>query len=314
MWRRYLHAQYNLLSLTLTWLNRTTTFSYAFPPNQPGQTTTVIDPRGSVTVDQYQGNQLASETKGYGTPRQDTWLYSYDPSTLGVAAVTDPNGHTAFNTYDPSGNLLTHVDALGRATSYTYNGFNDVTSMTDPNGVTTVYTYDGRGNLVSTSRPVRAAGGTMVQPHLRLLGAAHAAAPRPVLSHRPAPRATARPTPSPPRRAGALHRPASSNSRHHPPAPTLTCRRPGRPATGTSDIKGLATCIAGSVAAALAPLGIGARVVARRGGARSAERQEGRLRGDQAGRDLRGDQADPAGCVVPERLELRRYRQSGPRR
>ncbi len=243
-------------------LNRTTTFSYAFPPNQPGQTTTVTDPRGSVTVDQYQGNQLASETKGYGTPQQATWLYSYDPATLGVTAVTDPNGHTSFNSYDALGNPLTHVDALGRTTGYTYNGFNDVSSMTDPNGVTTVYTYDGRGNLVSTSRPVRATGRTMVQPHLRLRGAvARVAAPQPFLSHRLAQRATARPTPSPSRRAGALHRPASSGLRRRPPAPALTCQRAGRPVTSPSDIKRLATCVAD----AFASLGVEARVVARQG-------------------------------------------------
>ena len=51
---------------------------------------------------------------------------------------------------DALGNLLRHVDALGRATTYSYDPtFNKVTSITDALGDATTFAYDNRGNLVS---------------------------------------------------------------------------------------------------------------------------------------------------------------------
>ncbi len=133
---------------------RTTTFTYAFAPGGPAQTATITDPRGYATVDQYQGNELVSETKGAGTAQAATWTYTYDPATLGVASATDPNGHTAYSAYDASGNLTSHIDALGRVTSYAYDALNDVTAITDPLGLVTTNTYDANGNLLSVSRPL----------------------------------------------------------------------------------------------------------------------------------------------------------------
>jgi len=86
-------------------LSRTTTLAYAAGDNG-AQTTTITDPNGNVTVEQYQNNVLVSQTKGYGTPQQATWAYTYDPTTLGIASATDPNGHTSYSTWDARGNLL----------------------------------------------------------------------------------------------------------------------------------------------------------------------------------------------------------------
>lgn len=140
-------------------MGRTTSFTYT--ANADGsQTTTITDPRGDVTVEQYMNNELLSLTKGYGMSQQATWTYTYDPATLGVASTTDPNGHTVYNTYDSRGNLLSHTDALSRTTSYAYDALNDTTAITDPLGVTTAMTYDVNGNLLQTERPLTQTGQT----------------------------------------------------------------------------------------------------------------------------------------------------------
>ncbi len=129
-------------------LNRQTTFSYG--TNQ----TTVTDPKGNITVFKYQSNELIARIDGYGTGSAATTYYTYDLNTLGVASITDPNGHVSTNSYDASGNVLTHTDALGRTTTYTYDQMNDLLTVTDPLGVKTTNVYNGNGNLTSTSRPL----------------------------------------------------------------------------------------------------------------------------------------------------------------
>lgn len=135
-------------------MNRTTAFTYTAPDATQVSTTTITDPRGYVTVEQYQDFELRSLTKGYGAAQQATWTYSYDPATRGIASETDPNGHTSSNTWDANGNLLSHTDPLGHRTSYAYDGLNDTTAITDAMNVVTTNTYDANGNLLSVSRPV----------------------------------------------------------------------------------------------------------------------------------------------------------------
>ena len=87
------------------------------------------------------------------------------------------------NTYDPTGNILTHTDELGRVTtytydvngnmlsvsvplgggtfattSYTYNSFGEVLTTTDPLGNVTTNAYDTHGNLLSVTSPKPNAG------------------------------------------------------------------------------------------------------------------------------------------------------------
>jgi RHS repeat-associated protein len=136
-------------------LGRTTKFAYSGEPlGEAGGTTTITDPKGNVIVQNYQYGELLSETKGYGTPQAATWTFGYDPATLGMTSITDPNGHTTTNTFDNEGNTLTTTDGLGRTTTNTYDSLNDLLTTTDPLGVTTTNTYDAHGNLLSTSRPL----------------------------------------------------------------------------------------------------------------------------------------------------------------
>jgi RHS repeat-associated protein len=136
-------------------LNRTTTYAYTGDNmSASGGTTTVTDPKGNVTVEQYRYGLRISVTRGSGTPSAATWNYVYDPATLGITSQSDPNGHVTTKTYDGSGNLLTSTDALGRETRYTYNSFNEVLTATDPLEVATTNTYDARGNLIARSTPI----------------------------------------------------------------------------------------------------------------------------------------------------------------
>ena len=136
-------------------LNRQTSFAYAGDPqSRTGGTTTVTDPQGNATQDQYQYGLRTYATQGYGTAQAATTRYIYDPTTVALTAVIDPNGNTTTMTVDPSGNPLTVTDPLGRVTTKTYNALNQVLTDQDGNGVTTTNTYDARGNLNTVSRPL----------------------------------------------------------------------------------------------------------------------------------------------------------------
>ena len=136
-------------------MNRQTTFAYAGSPlTAAGGSTTITDPRTYKTVDQYQYGLRISETKAFGTPSAATWTYTYDPATVAVSTMTDPNGHVWSYTYDMSGNLLTSTDPLSRQTVNTWDAIGDMTSTTDPLQVMTTNTFDSRGDLLSTARPL----------------------------------------------------------------------------------------------------------------------------------------------------------------
>jgi len=133
-------------------LKHETKYSY----EEAGTTTTTkeTDPRGYVTEYEYEKGALEKKIEALGTESSATWTYERDPNTLGITAVTDPNGHTMHATYDSRGNKTSTEDALGHKTKSVYDSLDDLTEYTDANGVTTTYTYDARGNLLKTSTPL----------------------------------------------------------------------------------------------------------------------------------------------------------------
>jgi RHS repeat-associated protein len=143
-------------------LGRQTTFVYVGDPSSAsGGTTTITDPKGNVTVDQYQYGVLTAETKGNGAA---SWEYTYDPGIATLASAIDPNGNTTLYTYDNNGNQLSKTDQLGRQTNATYNSLNEPLTQTDGLNVTTTYAYDvsGKGNLTSVTRSLLDAGGHVI--------------------------------------------------------------------------------------------------------------------------------------------------------
>jgi RHS repeat-associated protein len=133
-------------------LEHKTTYKYS----ESGYTTTteVTNPRGYITEYEYFKGALEKKIEALGTESSATWIYEHDPNTLGVVAVTDPNGHTTHATYDSHGNKTSTEDALGHKTKSVYDSLDDLTEYTDANGVTTTYTYDSRGNRLKTSTPL----------------------------------------------------------------------------------------------------------------------------------------------------------------
>ncbi len=138
-------------------MGRKTTLSYSGDPaTTSGGTTTITDPRGLVTVEQYQDMAMQSITHASGTAAAATTTYSYDPFTLEIASKTDPNQNTTTYSYDRRGNLLSTTDPLGRTTNVAWTGLNEPASITDPAGNSTTFSYDSAGNLTAVARAVDA--------------------------------------------------------------------------------------------------------------------------------------------------------------
>jgi len=127
---------------------RTTTFSYS------GGVTTITDPKGNLTQEEYLNGMLLSRSIGLGTAKAATWTYAYDPAVVGLTASVGPNGETVTTVRDSSANVLSQTDGLGRTTTYMYNSFSEPLTIKDPAQVTTTNTYNATGDLATTSRPL----------------------------------------------------------------------------------------------------------------------------------------------------------------
>ncbi|TMK58957.1 MAG: RHS repeat-associated core domain-containing protein [Actinobacteria bacterium] len=140
-------------------MGRETKWEYAGDPTTPeGGTTDVTDPRGNVTRYQYRNLELVSVIQGFGTADEATTSYRYDPTTLGVTQILDPNFQTTHNAYDARGNLVETTNQDGWTTVYEYGPGDEVVAATDPRGTTTTYAYDSNGNLLKKSTPLSGTG------------------------------------------------------------------------------------------------------------------------------------------------------------
>lgn len=128
--------------------NRETGFSYG------NGETTVTGPAGNETRYVYSGSLLSEKIEGLGSEDEAVWSYEYDPTTLGIASITDPDGNTTTSEYNSAGDLTQRKDPLGHKTSFSYDALNDRTSIKDAKGITTTLSYDGTGNLTKSSTPI----------------------------------------------------------------------------------------------------------------------------------------------------------------
>jgi YD repeat-containing protein len=140
---------------------RTTTFSYS------GGITTITDPKGNVTHEEYLNGISLSRTVGYGTAQAATSTFAFDPAVVGLTASVGPNGETVTTTRDASANVLSETDGLGRTTTYTYNSFSEPLTILDATSVTTTNVYNTTGDLTSSSRPLVGGGQTQTATYNR---------------------------------------------------------------------------------------------------------------------------------------------------
>jgi RHS repeat-associated protein len=106
--------------------------SFAYAPGQ----TTVTDARGHATV--YNWAEIAGR-------RQVT-------SITGCSGCGG-GGETQSWTYDTSGRVLTHTDALQHTTTFTYDASGNVASIQDPLNRTMAFTYTPEGRVATRTNP-----------------------------------------------------------------------------------------------------------------------------------------------------------------
>lgn len=131
---------------------KTTTFAYG-PNLDTGLTdgqTLVTDPAGHKILYTYSDGLLQSETRGYGTQDAGTWSYTYDPISLGITSISDPDGNLQTFTYDDHGNQTSASDARGFTTTHSYDDNDNLITTIDPAGLRTDYTYDEAGHIAAS--------------------------------------------------------------------------------------------------------------------------------------------------------------------
>ena len=122
-------------------------------PEEEGSTTTITEPNGSETVEQFNQDGLVSNiTVAAGTPLAATTNYEYDPADE-LIAVTNAEEQTTELSYGPNGDKIGETDAEGNETTWTYNGAHQVTGETWPSGEETTINRDAHGNPETVSRP-----------------------------------------------------------------------------------------------------------------------------------------------------------------
>jgi YD repeat-containing protein len=80
----------------------------------------------------------------------DVFAYDENAPLTGETEVTDNNGHTSIDTWDPETfRLIRHTDALNHVSSFAYTPRGWLASVTDENDHTTKFGYDMNGNTAA---------------------------------------------------------------------------------------------------------------------------------------------------------------------
>lgn len=109
-------------------------------PNGQSLLQNAYDSSGRVVLQT--GGRGFATTLAYGTP---------NPSDT---TITDARGNATIHSYDASLRIIKISDAVGGATSFTYDANNDRTSVTNQNGKTTNFSYDSHGNVTGIVDPL----------------------------------------------------------------------------------------------------------------------------------------------------------------
>jgi RHS repeat-associated protein len=138
----------------------TTSLAYDALNRQTGQTVGVGDQFAVWSTMSYDaGSNLISETTGQSTTASyahtSTTSFGYDAldrrtgetDAVGVTGVQ----RSVTNVYDAAGNVVARIDALGNATTSTYDALNRVIAVQNPNPSGTATTvYDAASNVINT--------------------------------------------------------------------------------------------------------------------------------------------------------------------
>jgi RHS repeat-associated protein len=132
-------------------LSRKRTWDYV--PIEGGSETTIIEPNGSKTVEQF--NEYGSPTSithASGTSYAATTTDEYNGADE-LIAQTDPNNHKTEYNYDSAGNRTSEKNADGNQHKWTFDSKHDVETETTPSGEKTTIERDSHGNATKVSRP-----------------------------------------------------------------------------------------------------------------------------------------------------------------
>src|SRR5438046_3758232 len=145
-------------------------FAYTTDANDNVIQTDVTDPRNHVrrlvfnpapvSPSGFQaGAYDASDTFAYGLTNQQTSSTIRQPGANLPTSTTDALGRTTSYTYDGLGNVTSVTRLAGTpqavTTMFTYDTtYSQVTSVTDPLRHTTTFMYDTKGNLTSATDPL----------------------------------------------------------------------------------------------------------------------------------------------------------------
>ncbi|MGH2706334.1 MAG: RHS repeat-associated core domain-containing protein [Actinomycetota bacterium] len=132
---------------------KVTTFGY---PNANRTRTTT--PLGNATTFVYDAdNRMTSTVEPRGNvtganPDDYRTSFEYDPAGNRVAEI-DALGNRTADTFDAVSNRTSRLDANANRTGYGFDELNRLRSVTAPDGALTSYTYDAPGNLVTRTDP-----------------------------------------------------------------------------------------------------------------------------------------------------------------
>ena len=141
---------------TQTYADKSTLrFAYTTGANGNATSTNITDGLGVVHQVNFNASGfMTSETLAFGRPEQQTLTYVRDATTNRLMSETDALGRTTTYQYDGMANLITLTQMANTASqstwSYTYDpSFNQLTSTTDPLSHVTKYNRDTQDNLTS---------------------------------------------------------------------------------------------------------------------------------------------------------------------